>query len=276
MRVLFRALHFAAATIGWHGLFMLGRPFMRNRTRWRTWIMRRWGRSMCVALGMRTHIEGSAPEAPFVLVSNHLSYVDIALIASVTGCVFVAKHQVASWPLLGKLCANLGTIFLKRDGGWTDLPRVGEAIAKHVAEGESVVFFPEGTSTAGASVAPFHPPLFDVLARQGIPVHHAALSYATPAGSPPAHLSVCWWGEMEFLEHLRALFAISSFDATLRFGASPIRDSNRKMLARRLHAEVEARFTPMVNTTTLARDCAMLETTWKIRAQNISGRTSMS
>ncbi len=276
MKSALRFLRFILATLAWHSGYMLGRPFARDEARLRHRIFRGWSRSMARIAGMRVQVSGLPPAPPFLLVTNHLSYFDIALIAGQIDCVFVAKSQVAGWPLMGKICADMGTIFLKRED-IGDIPRVSALIEAALARGEGVVLFPEGTSSPGAKVLPFNPPLLAAAARLGAPVHYAALSYAAPQGEAPAHLSVCWWGEMDFISHLRALFRLSGFQTILRFGPEPITDGNRKSLARRLHAGVSALFTPVVGLDTLARDRAQLEQQWTQHGKtSTSQRTSMS
>jgi 1-acyl-sn-glycerol-3-phosphate acyltransferase len=277
MRVLLKGLAFAASTLFWHAAFLIARPFVRNHVALRGRIMRGWGRALLRIFGARIEVSGPLPRGPFLLVSNHLGYFDIPLIASQVDCVFVAKHQVAGWPLLGRICADMGAIFLKRDGALSDLARVNTLISERLASGESVVFFPEGTSSAGAQVEPFHAPLLAVAARLDMPVHYAAISYAAPAAETPAHLSVCWWGGMEFVEHLKVLLKLSGFRAILRFGAEPVREQDRKRLTRQLHEHVSALFTPVVDEATLAVDRAELEAVWTTRAQTTTSRqTSMS
>jgi 1-acyl-sn-glycerol-3-phosphate acyltransferase len=275
---LWKGLRFVAATLGWHGLYVLLRPLLRlpRRMRLRQHVFRGWARSIMRIIGMHARVIGPPPGGPFVLVTNHLSYLDIPLIASAIDGVFIAKSQVAGWPVMGRVCADMGTIFLKRED-IGDIPRVSRLMEAALARGEGVVLFPEGTSSPGGEVMPFHPPLLAAAARLGVPVYFAALRYAVPAGHAPAHLSVCWWGEMEFTEHLAGLFALPAVEASLCFGDAPILDHNRKTLARSLHAAVSALFEPVVDQSTLARDRASLETQWQIRAQtNTSQRTSMS
>ncbi len=277
MRVLAKGTAFAAATLICYAAYRFLRPFARNRAALRGAVMRRWARAVLRIFGAQVDASGPAPRAPFLLVSNHLGYFDIPLIASQVNCTFVAKHQVASWPVLGRICADMDVIFLQRDGTLADLARVNGLIAQRLAAGGSVAFFPEGTSSAGARVEPFHAPLLAAAARLNIPVHYAALSYTTLPGEVPAHLSVCWWGGMEFVEHLKVLLNLSGFRAILRFGASPVHGQDRKRLTRQLHELVSGLFTPVVDEATLAVDRAKLEALWTTRAQTTtSRRTSMS
>ena len=212
---------------------------------WRTTIFHLWARCVRPLLGIRTDVRGRPPEPPFFLVSNHLSYVDVILLASHVRCVFLAKAEVAGWPVAGALCRSADTVFIDRESK-RDIPRAMRRIERVLAGGRGVVIFPEGSSTKGAGVQRFRPSLLEAAAQAELPVSYAALSYRTPAGCAPAHLSVCWWGDMTFMRHLLALLGLPRIDAMLVFGEEPIRERDRKLLAERLHCAVEQRFQPVV------------------------------
>lgn len=203
-----------------------------------------WARSVCRILRVRTVIVGRVPRVPFFLVSNHLSYLDIAVFAALGPARFVAKREVRSWPGIGFLAAVGGTIFIDRSVK-RDAVRALDDLASAMADGDGVILFAEATSTAGRGVLPFRPALLEWAARTGHPVHYASIGYRTPAASPPATLSVCWWGEMTFGDHLARMARLTSIEAKLHFGAAPIEDADRKQLAARLHRAVSAHFTPV-------------------------------
>src|SRR5689334_5317604 len=171
------------------------------RRRWRGRVLRWWAKAAASSLNVKITTIGAAPPPPFVLVSNHLSYLDVVVLATRADCRFIAKRDVASWPLIGLLCQAAGTLFVDRENR-RDLVRVNAAIGRAMQEGAGVVLFAEGTSSKGATVLPFKPGLFELAARDELPVVYAALSYAVPRDEPPAHLSVCWWGDMTFINHL--------------------------------------------------------------------------
>jgi len=177
-------------------------------------------------------------------VSNHLSYLDVLLLAAHARPIFVAKSEVAGWPLIGTLGRLLGTIFIDRNRK-RDLPRVIEEITASLRQGRAVVFFPEGTTTAGATVLPFKSPLFEPAARNGIPVFYASLSYSAASNGPPADLSLCWWGEMTFVTHLYKLLQLPGFRARVCFGSDPLSGHNRKSLAAGARAAVIRQFVPV-------------------------------
>ena len=100
------------------------------------------------------------------------------------------------------------------------------------------------TAPGGQEVARFHPSLLEVPARARYPVSYASLGYTTDDDSAPAHLAVCWWGEMEFPGHFWKLLGLPGFQATVAFGDDRIQDDDRKRLAARLWRAVSALFTP--------------------------------
>ncbi len=241
-RATLRVVALAATTLGLYLLLragLLARRRAESRAGWQNRLFRAWCRALARLLGVEARWHGAVPDPPFVLVANHLSYVDILLLGSRLPCLFVAKAEVAEWPVLGHLCRSVGTLFIDRDRK-RDVPRTLEAIRETLGRGLGVVFFPEGTSSDGARVPPFRPALLELPARLGMPVHHAALAYRTPAGSPPAGESVCWWGDAPFLPHLLRLLRLPAIEATVVLGSGPIAARDRKALASDLHAAVSA------------------------------------
>ncbi len=214
---------------------------------WRNFNFRTWAKLTSTLLGMRVVARGAPPQAPFFLVSNHLSYMDIVAFASQQDCVFIAKSEVANWPVLGLLCRSMGTIFVDRSSR-LDVLRVNRLIEEALRSGKGVLLFPEGTSTPGAEVLKFHSALLEPAIRQGCPVSFATVSYRTPVGQTPAHRSVCWWGDRSFLPHFYRLLELKSIEATLVFGSHSIRADGRKLLARELWQAVKDEFIAVVET----------------------------
>jgi len=212
---------------------------------WRTRVFHGWGRALARLLGMRVRILGKPPEPPFVLVSNHLGYVDVILLASVLRCVFVSKADVKDWPVVGRLCRAVDTLFIQREQK-RDIPRVMREMDQVLASGRGIVVFPEGTSSGGGRVLPFRAPLLDSAVRAGRPVHYATLSYATLPGDRPAGEIVCWWGNMPLVPHVFNLLTLRGFEATIAFGDRPILEADRKILASRLEREVERQFQTVI------------------------------
>jgi len=231
--------------VAWDGVLALGQRLGRSRRDprrrglWRSRIFHAWGRTMARLLGMRVEVLGRPPEPPFLLVANHLGYVDVVLLASRLGrCVFVSKAEVRGWPAVGPLCASVDTLFIQRESK-RDIPRVVESIEAVLAGGRGVVLFPEGTSSGGDAVLRFRPGLLEAAARAEIPVHSAAIAYRTLPGAQPASELVCWWRDMPFVPHVWQLLGLRAFEARLCFAEETVCESDRKLLAERLQGVVE-------------------------------------
>ena len=194
-----------------------------------------WSRGLCRILGIKVRASGTACEGAALFVANHLSWLDIFCIAAVCPTQFLAKQEVAGWPLFGWLCRRAGTAFIRRGGDHG----AGEATAQLVwrlRRGERVLVFPEGTSTTGATVRRFHPRLFQAAILAGCPVQAIALRYPHPEG---VHPLVPFVNDDDLLPHLWRLLGETGLVAELRFGAvyrppHPVRD----VLARQTQVEI--------------------------------------
>lgn len=235
---------FVLGTLGLYAFWRLTRHFRRDPTQWRRDVFGKWARFFKWVAGMKLVVNGTPPPPPFFLVSNHLGYTDIAILRLAAEGVFVAKQDIESWPVAGKIIADMGTVFIDRENR-RDIPRAGELIDARLDAGDGVIIFPEGTSTRGEEVLPFNSSFFEYAARRNIAVHYAAVSYSTPPGEPPAD-TVCWWDDTSFFAHLFRLFSVKSWTATVTFGSEPIANTDRKLLARELHERVTEAFTPVI------------------------------
>ncbi len=208
------------------------------------WLTRCWARAAARILGMRVRVEGCLPEAPRLLVANHLSYVDVVALWCAVDGLFVAKSEVAAWPLVGRCGRLVRTLFLDRTRK-RDLLRVLPLAQAALEDGETVILFAEGTSSAGCGVLPFKSSLFEAAARARVPVACASLGYATPAGAPSAHLAVCWWGDMTFPDHAWGLLGLPGFEVRVRFAEKLLLGPDRKWLARCARGLVDEGFVPV-------------------------------
>ncbi len=247
-RVAFRGTGMVASILLWYATWWVGRAFAPGASprgaRWREAIFHTWARFVLRLLRVDLRTVGTPPAEPCVLVSNHLGYLDIVVLAAVLRAVFVSKAEVRHWPLLGPATRDMGTIFVDR-GAKRDLPRVNEQISAALGRGETVVLFPEGTSSRGAEVLPFRPSLLEPAVQSGSPVCYACLAYSTPPEEAPASLAVCWWGDMGFFGHVFQLLQLSRIEAVVTFGTETLRETDRKVLADRLQRHVRASFRPL-------------------------------
>lgn len=131
-------------------------------------------------LGLDISVAGDPIPGPALWVSNHISWIDIAVLGSQFPVSFLSKSEVRHWPVLGWLAARAGTLFIQRgiQGG---AHVATEEITWHLIRGRRVILFAEGTTTRGDQVRPFHPRLFASAIRAEVPIQPIALRYS-PAG----------------------------------------------------------------------------------------------
>ncbi len=245
LRAAFRMVLFVISTIGLHSFWFVSRFFIPNKVYWRQVIFGAWTKSFVIISNMRIEVNGTPPKPPFFLVTNHLSYTDIGALRAVVKGVFVAKSDVNSWFLAGRICRDMGTIFIDR-ANRRDIPRAGEEIIRRLVAGEGVIVFPEGTSTKGETVLPFNSSFLEFAAKSGTPVSYASISYQTPPGEMPAHLAACWWEDITFFAHIWRLFHVREYTAIINFGNEPIINPDRKSLAAQLRDNVAEKFVPVL------------------------------
>jgi 1-acyl-sn-glycerol-3-phosphate acyltransferase len=170
-----------------------------------------------------------------LLVSNHLSYLDILVIAAITPAVFVSKSEVRHWPVIGWLTAIAGTVYIVRERR-THVGAVNKEIESALADGVLVVVFPEGTSTNGTEVLPFRSPLLEPVVHGNHPIATGCLSYGLEGGD--WHNEVCYWGDHTFFPHAVNLLSKHRVQATMRFGTFQRTTDDRKELAQQLREAV--------------------------------------
>jgi len=170
-----------------------------------------------------------------LLVSNHLSYLDIMVIAAITPAVFVSKSEVRNWPVIGWLTALAGTIFIVRERR-THVGAVNKEIESALADGVLVVVFPEGTSTNGSELLPFRPPLLEPVTHGNHPISVGFLHYELDDGDPTNE--VCYWGDHTFFPHAVNLLSKKRVRAHMTFGTFQRTTDDRKELAKDLREAV--------------------------------------
>jgi 1-acyl-sn-glycerol-3-phosphate acyltransferase len=191
-------------------------------------------------VGMRIQVIGKAPTPPFFLVANHLGYIDILLVRGAVKARFVSKAEVASWPVFGWLASLTDTLFLDRRNK-RDLSRINDQLGSVLESGNGLIVFPEGTSSSGGLVKPFHAGLLAYPAESGLGAHTATLHYSVPDGSNAA-FDVCWWGDMTFLDHLYKLLRVPGFVGRITFDPTPVHAAHRKNLALDLRERILTTF----------------------------------
>jgi 1-acyl-sn-glycerol-3-phosphate acyltransferase len=197
-------------------------------------------RALAKALGIKTRVRG-APSAqrPLLIVSNHISYLDIVAIGSVVQAAFVSKADVAKWPVFGVMAKVGRTVFIDRRRSATSNSR--DQLQQRLDAGEALIMFPESTSGDGNHMMPFKSALFNVAERhtsQGMPVMVQPMSMAyTRLNSLPMGVGwrpfFAWYGDMEMLPHMWQVLKLGSVTVDIMFHdpVSPADFADRKALA---------------------------------------------
>ncbi len=208
-------------------------------------------RVLCRLLRIRVRVVGDPVHDRAVLfVSNHVSWADILVIGSIAPVAFVAKREVASWPLVGVTARLQRTVFVDRARRHQTSQAVAE-IVKRLVDGTSVVLFAEGTSSDGNRVLPFRSALVGAMegagarAEHGILIQPMSISYTSLHGIPMGRQHrtlVAWYGDLDFMPHVRAFIARGAVDAVVSYGEPFAADgvTDRKAMTKRLEGAVRA------------------------------------
>lgn len=189
-------------------------------------LVRWWSGRLLVILGVRLSVSGQVQDAP-IWVANHVSWLDIVVLMSIAPSRFLSKAEVAGWPLIGWLAQRAGTVFIRRGSGESEL--VAQRLKVLVQLGDRVLFFPEGTSSAGAPLK-FHARLFSLPISLGQSVAPVALRYRDARYLSRSDLA--YIGEQTFMQSLTYLLAQYDLVAEVRLlPAIAAIDKNRKDLA---------------------------------------------
>ncbi len=175
--------------------------------------IKNWSAQLLAIFRVRVDADLTDIASGAMIVSNHVSWLDIFVINSLAPCQFVAKSDIRSWPLLGWLALQAGTIYISR-GSKSDVKRIYQHLIDQILAGERVAFFPEGTTAAQGDVLPFHANLFEAAIHAKVPVHPFALRYLDQQGQ--LHKAVDFLGEMTFLESMTLILNGGTVTAELR------------------------------------------------------------
>ena len=179
--------------------------------------IQRWASKVLQILEIEVHCN-QAPDADFagLVVSNHLSWLDVLVIQSLMPGVFVAKAEVRYWPLIGAMARNCATIFVDRATARSAHAMVDSTVAAFEL-GHAVIAFPEGTSTEGHDLGRFHANVFEGAIRAQAPVQPVCLRYVDGSTGLPAE-SAHFTGETTLLASLRKVIATSAIKTQVHFG----------------------------------------------------------
>lgn len=174
------------------------RPSVATRHRLCRWFLAR----LAGALPFEVRLSGRCPDQPMLWLANHVSWTDIPLIGMLQPMAFLAKSDVRRWPLLGWLAAEAGTPFIRRGGG--DSAVLNRQLGAALHEGCTLLIFPEGTTTDGATLRPFHSRLLSSAIETGTPIQPVAIRYRR---NGEADAQAPFVGDDDLLAHLFRLLS---------------------------------------------------------------------
>ncbi len=224
--------------VAWNVSDFVLRPSNRSSLEARSAWLSRCCRRALDAIGIEVVCEGKIPPA-VMLTPNHVGYLDILIMASLTPAVFVGKAEVRGWPIFGWFAQRVGSLFIKRERK-SDLVRVGDQLAPVLESDVNLVIFLEGTSTDGTDVRKFRPGLLEPIVRSGTPVAPVCLTYEVPAPHD-VRVDVGWWGTMPLTPHLVKLASLPQVKASVVVGEPLCGRNDRKQLADELETWIRAR-----------------------------------
>jgi 1-acyl-sn-glycerol-3-phosphate acyltransferase len=226
---------------GLHGLALVLLFFKRWSAAQRHQRIRHWAQKMLRVMGVSLQVQGQAPspanQGGVLLVANHVSWLDItALHAVVPQARFVSKADVQAWPLLAHLVNAADTLYLER-ARKRDALRVVHVMAQALANGDMVAVFPEGTTSDGHALLPFHANLLQAAIATGTPIQPVALRYSD--AQQPISAAVEFVGATTLLQSLWRVACANQLTLQLQFlPPQPSAQQERRALAQQLRNEI--------------------------------------
>jgi 1-acyl-sn-glycerol-3-phosphate acyltransferase len=247
LRALVRIAAFAGLNLLLVPLYLLARPCNASLSHA---LVRSYCRASCAILGVEVTADGQPFRAcPTLYVANHVSYLDVLILGALLDAAFIAKLEVAGWPLFGQLGRLTGTLFVRRH--WREAPGQCRALAARLEAGQSLVLFGEGTSTDGLAVRRFKTSLLSVMeagrldrpaAVQAVTLAFCCLRDGTPIDRRNCDL-YAWHGDAGFLPRLWGVVRADGLRVRVTIDAPFLSwgVQSRKVLGAQLQAVVAAR-----------------------------------
>lgn len=221
LRALWRFLFFVFYTCYKIGQMIFSSLLMGHDIRRSMRIRQEWSRYLLPTIGVQVKINGTAPDYPCIIMSNHRSYLDPAVLVYDANVYGVSKAEVAKWPIIGFGAKVSGVLFLKRESAESRKKTLA-GIAEKLNEGFPILLFPEGTTHSEPTTASFKPGGFKLAASEGYPVVPVAIDYSSTEDY--------WVGKDTFLPHFFRRFSQPKIWVQVRFGEAIWSDNPQELL----------------------------------------------
>lgn len=223
-----------------HGVLIAALVFPRLDEAGRDRRVQWWSAKLLRVMGIELIVGGLSPHPGAVLiVANHISWLDIMAINAVRPARFISKIEVRRWPVIGWLVTLAGTLYIER-ASRRDAVRVVHSMAAALEQGAALAVFPEGTTSDGAGVLPFHGNLLQAAISTATPIQPMALRYSDPrhAVSP----AVAYIGDTNLVQSLWMVVSAQGLTVHVHvMDAHGTRHADRRALAAHLQAQIQQR-----------------------------------
>ena len=198
-----------------------------------------WSLQFLALWGIHLRVQGQPVVAgPALLVANHISWLDILVIHAARYCRFVSKSDIRDWPMLGLLATGSGTLYIERSRR-KDALRMVRDMAQALQDGDVLAVFPEGTTSDGLSLLPFHANLIESAIAAQAPVQPLALRFVDARSGEPT-LAPCYIGEDTLIASVWRTLRAPPIVAVVHFGAPQVAQGrDRRQWARELREVVQ-------------------------------------
>ncbi|MBU0587512.1 MAG: 1-acyl-sn-glycerol-3-phosphate acyltransferase [Gammaproteobacteria bacterium] len=199
-----------------------------------------WSVEMLACLSIKLIVKGTPPKTgPVMLVSNHISWLDITSLHAARFCRFVSKADVRRWPLIGFLAEGIGTLFIQRESR-RDAMRVVYHMVESLREGDVLAVFPEGTTGDGVKLLPFHANLLQAAIATNGPVQPVALDYID-VKTGERSMAPCYVGDDTLLGSVWRTLTAPAIAVVITFGEPQLAQGrDRRTWALELRDQVTA------------------------------------
>ena len=209
-------------------------------------VRHRWSSHLLSCFAFRIEIDGQLPGEPGLIAANHVSWIDIFAVNALTPVAFVSKDDVIQWPIIGRLARSNETIFLQR-GSRGHAHTIGRAMAERLESGNWLAVFPEGTTSDGTHLHPFHAALLQPAIDAGVAVTPVAISYEDVQGN--RSLLPAYAGDTTLWETFCAMLSARQLVVRLQVGTPVLVNEcsgnrGRKQLAQSLRDQIEKALYP--------------------------------
>ncbi|MES1978984.1 MAG: lysophospholipid acyltransferase family protein [Pseudomonadota bacterium] len=199
-----------------------------------------WSAIMLACIGIELRVTGNViVPGPLLLVANHISWLDITSLHAARFCRFVSKADIKQWPLIGRLATGVGTLFIERESR-RDAMRVVHHMTDSLRQGDVIGVFPEGTTSDGTSLLPFHANLLQAAIVAGVPVQPVAISFID-SSTGQRSAAPCYVDDDTLLGSIWRTLSASGIVVVITFGAPQLAEGkDRREWAHALREDVAA------------------------------------